>query len=115
MSLGLDSDSPLDPSRDHSPSPSSMLHLDYNFLLMASRVYYPLAQPGIFIPPRCTSLLCLENGDEVTSPWKQMLIPQLLSDVLQDDVSHCLVSFDVSVLLSWDEEEVLSLASTLFM
>lgn len=59
---------------------------------MVSGVCYSLAQPSIFIPPRCTSLLRLENGDEVTSPWKQMLIPQLLSDVLQDDVSHSLVS-----------------------
>lgn len=59
---------------------------------MVSRVCYSLAQPSIFISPRCISLLCLENGDEVTSPWKQMLIPQLLSDVLQDDVSQGLVS-----------------------
>lgn len=39
------------------------------------------------IPPGCTSLFGLEDSDEVTSPWKQVLIPQLLSDVLQDDVS----------------------------
>lgn len=34
----------------------------------------------------------LMNGDDVTSPWKQMLIPQLLSNMLQNDVSHTLAS-----------------------
>lgn len=40
----------------------------------------------------CVSPPCLANGDDVTSPWKQMLISQLLSDVLQNDVIQALVS-----------------------
>lgn len=41
----------------------------------------------------CVPPPCLANGGDVTSPWKQMLSPQLLSDVLQDDVIQAVVSW----------------------
>lgn len=88
---------------------SSAFHLDYSFVAQGTRFCYSLAQPSISIPPRCTSLLCLENGDEATSPWKQMLISQLLSDVLQRDVSHALVSrgawYPLMCLYCWGWDE----------
>lgn len=47
----------------------------------------------------CISLPCLANGDDVTSPWKQMLNAQLLSnDMLQDDVIQAVTSWGVGVL-----------------
>lgn len=99
LDLSAAGDSALDPPRAHSPSlshPSALSHQSatwiIGFSLMATGFCYSVAQPSRFIPPRLTSLLCLENGDEVTSPWKQMLILQLLSNALQDDVSCALVA-----------------------
>lgn len=68
------------PSRPHSRAlscqPSTLT------IVFATRFCHSLAQLSVLIPPGRTSLLCPEDGEEVTSPWKQVLIPQLLSDVL---------------------------------
>lgn len=50
-------------------------------------------------PFLCISQPCLANGDDVISPWKQMLSPQLLSNgMLQDDVIQAVVSWGVGIL-----------------
>lgn len=86
---------PLDPSRAHSRLD---LHARFTLIMMFTHCLHSLLFRGAARHLHSSQMhFSAPPGEwpEVTSPWKQLLIPRLLSDVLWSDVSLALVSWGV--------------------